>query len=399
MAHDMDKTVEAILPEMAALRHEFHQHPETHFQEQWTSERIARFLDEIGVPYARGLAKGTGIVATLEGGRKSSGSRTVGLRTDIDALDIQEETGLPYASEVPNRMHGCGHDGHMACLCGAVRVLKEHQEELSGTVKFLFQPAEEIEGGARFMVEDGALDGVDVIFGLHGFPDLPVGHVIVKPGPFMASANFFRVDVQGRGCHGADPAAGVDPVVVAAHITTALQTVVSRELDPWESVVVTVAHIEAGVTSNIIPDTAFLEGTIRTLTPEIDAHVRTSVTRIVEHTAQSFRATASVDFGEAAYPALHNDPDSAAFVRETAVQLFGADRVIDPGHPYMVAEDFAYYLEKVPGAFFFLGVNPDPATPYPPLHSTKYNFSDEALEPGIRLWSHLAVRALNQRET
>ncbi|MCP4643838.1 MAG: amidohydrolase, partial [bacterium] len=375
---------------------EFHQHPEIRFQEKWTSERIARFLDEVGVPYKGGLAKGTGIVATLEGGKRLPDTRTVALRSDIDALDIQEETGLPYASRIPNRMHGCGHDGHMACLCGAVRTLKEHQQELAGTVKFLFQPAEEIEGGARFMVEDGALEGVDVIFGLHGFPDLPVGHIIVKPGPFMASANFFRVDVQGKGCHGADPGAGIDPVVVAAHITTALQTVISRELDPWESGVVTVAHIEAGTTSNIIADTAFLEGTIRTLTPEADEHVRASVRRIVEHTAQAFRATATVDFGEVAYPALHNDPESAAFVRDTAIDLFGAERVVDPGHPYMVAEDFAYYLDQVPGAFFFLGVNPDPSIPYPPLHTTKYDFCDEALRPGIRLLSHLAARALQQ---
>lgn len=393
MTHDIDTTAKRITPEIAALRHEFHQRPETRFQEHWTSGRIARFLDEIGIPYRRGLAKGTGIVATLEGGKKKAGSRTVALRADIDALEIQEETGLPYASQIPNRMHACGHDGHMACVCGAARALKEHQGELEGTVKFLFQPSEEMEGGARFMIEDGALDGVDVIFGLHGYPALPAGNIMVRPGPFMASAGFFRVTIQGKGSHGADPAAGIDPVIVAAHITTALQTLVSREINPWDSGVVSVTHIQTGSTSNIIPDVAFLEGTVRSVTREVEKTIHDGLLRVVEHTAASFRATARVEQSDASYPALHNEPASAQLVRDTAVDLFGVERVIDPGHPVMLAEDFAYYLEKAPGAFFFLGVNPDANMPYPPLHSPKYNFSDEAIEPGIRLMAHLAVRA------
>lgn len=387
MSHDIEAVLGQILPEIADLRHELHQHPEIRFQERWTADRIARFLDAHGIPHRDGLAKGTGIVATVEG----NGKRVVALRADIDALEIQEETGLPYASRIPQRMHACGHDGHTAILCGTGAVLMRLRDRLPCTVRLLFQPAEEQAGGARFMVADGAVDGVDAVFGLHGWPGLALGRIATKPGPFMASADFFRIVVRGRGCHGADPAAGIDPIVVAAHITTALQTIVSRELDPREPAIVTVAHIDAGATTNIIPDTAFMEGTIRSFDPRVDAALRESVDRVARNIAKALRATAETQFGGQSYPALVNSPDMTRHVCDCAADTLGPDAVEVLDRPVMVSEDFACYLEAVPGAFFFLGVNANAGKPCPSLHTPQYDFPDAALPIGIRLMTRLAL--------
>lgn len=387
----LDATILEILPELVELRHELHRHPEIRFQEHWTSDRVARFLDEAGVPYRRGYAKGTGIVATIEG----KGPRSVALRADMDALELQEETGLPYASETPGRMHACGHDGHTTCLCGTAKVLQRYRDRLHGTVRLIFQPAEEQAAGARFMLREGALDGVAAAFALHAGPALPVGAVGLKDGWLMASADWFHITVRGVGCHGADPAAGVDPVVTAAHIATALQTVVSREIDPWEPAVVTVAQIQAGHATNIIPDSARMAGTYRSFRPEVQARIRAAVQRVAENVAAAFRACVDVKFGgEEIYPALYNDPAMTNFVRETVAEALGPDKLVELEHPIMAAEDFAYYLQQVPGAFVFLGNNPDPATTAPPLHSSRFDFRDEAIPAGVKLLSSLALRFL-----
>ena len=382
-------TIREILPEIIALRHELHGHPEIRFEERWTSDRIARFLEENDIPYTRGFAKGTGIVAMLPGPE----AKTVALRADIDALEIQEETGAAYASTIPHRMHACGHDGHTAVLCGAAKVLARHRDALKGTVRFIFQPAEESAGGARYMVEEGVMDGVDAVFALHAWPTIPVGHVKLRAGTMMATAGFFRVDITGKGCHGADPGAGIDPIVAAAHITTALQTITSRELDPSEAGVVTVGHIEAGSASNIIPDTALLEGTIRALTEETAQRIAQAVERIVEHTAQALRAVAKVRFGEPPYPPVINDPAMTEFVRETVVETLGADKLVEAPHPSMTAEDFAFYLQRVPGAFIWLG-NAFPEGPGHPLHSARFDFNDAAITPALTLMTNLAARFL-----
>jgi len=258
---ELSGAVDGIIDEIVTLRHELHQHPEIRFEEHWTAQRIGRFLDQAKIPFSGGFAGGTGIVATLP----AVGGKTVALRADMDGLELDEQTGLEYASQIPHRMHACGHDGHVACLCGAAKVLARRRAQRDRTVKFIFQPAEELGAGGRRMVAEGVLDGVDAAFALHAWPDLPVGCIGLKSGPMMASADWFRIDVTGKGCHAADPASGVDPVVVAAHITTALQTIVSREVDPRDAAVVTVGRIQAGVATNIIPDTARLEGTFRTL--------------------------------------------------------------------------------------------------------------------------------------
>jgi len=385
-------TVRATVPEIVALRRELHQHPEVRFQEQWTSGRIARFLDEAGCSFESGHGGGTGLVACIEG----KGPKTVALRADMDALEIQEETGLPYASQIPDRMHACGHDGHMAGLCGAIKVLLASRDLLKGTVKFIFQPGEEQVGGAKGMVEEGVMDGVDVVFGLHGWPNLPLGCIGIKPGRMMASADFFSIEVEGQGCHGAQPHVGVDPVIVAAHIATALQTVVSRELDPREPAVVSVTQISAGSGTNIIPANAILKGTVRAFSPDMCTAIRNAVIRIAENTAQAFRATARVKFGDVPYPALSNDAAAASFVRETVCDVLGVDKVIDLEQPTTGAEDFAFYLQRAPGAFFFLGLSPEPTAPRAPLHSPQFDFNDDALPAAIMLFAHLALRYLAQ---
>ena len=383
----MRSTIETILPEIVALRHELHRHPEIRFEERWTSDRIARFLTEAGVSFTRGHAKGTGIVAQIAHGH----GPTVAFRSDMDALEIHEQTGLPYASETSQRMHACGHDGHTAILCGTAKLLQGQASQIRGTIKLIFQPAEEQAAGGRFIVEEGILDNVDAVFALHTWPGLPLGHIGVRPGPAMASADIFDIVVHGVGCHAADPAAGIDPVMVAAHIVVALQSVVSREINPWDSAAITVAQIAAGHASNVIPETARMTGTFRAFTPAVRNALRDAIARVATQTAAAHRATVDVEFADEYYPPLINDPAMAQFAHDTAAHAFGENRVIEPEHPTMAAEDFAFYLERVPGAFLFLG-NHEGAPQH--LHSPTFNFNDNALPTGIELMATLATRFL-----
>lgn len=388
----MKDTIQSILPEIIELRHELHTHPEIRFEEHWTSDRISAFLDSCGIEHTRGHARGTGIVATIRG----EGSRTVALRSDMDALEIEEETGVSYRSTIPNRMHACGHDGHMANLCGTAKVLQTLRDQLKGNVKLIFQPAEEQAAGGRLIVEEGILDDVDGVFGLHCWPTLPVGQVGVKSGPAMASADFFRITIKGIGCHGADPASGVDPVLIAAHVLTALQSIVTRETNPWDPAVLTVAKVSAGEASNVIPETAIMEGTFRALSHPVRDRIFASIARIAENTARAHNAEASVEFDGEPYPFLNNDPEMSDFVKDMVRQAFGDERLYEPKFAAMTAEDFAYYLQRVPGAFLFLGNNPDPASKYPGLHSPHFDFCDEALPTGIELLSTVALRFLER---
>ena len=384
------QTVADILPEIVALRHELHQHPEIRFEEEWTSDRIARFLDEVGIAYTRGHAKGTGIVATLEG----SPGKTVVLRADMDALEIAEETGLSYASTIPERMHACGHDGHMANLCGAVKTLSEHRGLVKGCIKFFFQPAEENAAGGRYMVEEGLLDGVDAAFGLHGWPTLRTGVVGVKTGAAMASADFFRITIEGAGTHAADPGSGVDPIAIAGHVMTALQNIVSREINPWEPAVITVTKIYGGHALNVIPEKAYMEGTFRALSEKVRKQIFEAIPRLVEHTAAAHRARATADFIGESYPFLSNDPKMSELAKRVVVEAFGRESLNEPANATMGSEDFAFYLQKVPGAYVFLGVNPSDSERYPSLHSPRYDFNDDALPVGIELMCRLALRFL-----
>jgi len=392
----MNKNIRAaiagVIPEITALRHELHEHPEIRFEEQWTSDRVARFLDEAGIPHTRGHAKGTGIVARIEGAT----GKTVALRADMDALELEEKTGLPYASKTANRMHACGHDGHMACLCGAAKVLSQNRDALAGTVKLLFQPAEELGAGGLCMVHEGVLDGVDAVFALHAWPTIPVGCIGVKSGPMMAGADFFRIDIQGRGCHGARPADGIDPVMVAAHIVLALQTIVSREIEALDPAVVSVCSIHAGAASNIIPDSAHIEGTFRTLNPATRDAVACAIERIAQGTAQALRATAAVQFGDACYVPLHNAPSMTEFARKAIAAALGPDAVVELERPSMGAEDFAFYLQKTPGALVLLGIAASPDKPHPPLHSPHFDFNDAAIGTALSTLVGLSADFLRQ---
>jgi amidohydrolase len=385
----LSERISSLTPSIASLRHELHEHPEIRFEEEWTSDRVAAFLDELDVPHTRGHAKGTGIVATL-----GEGGKTVLLRADMDALEIEEETGLPYASKIPNRMHACGHDGHTACLCGVIQTLSEMRDTLNGTVKFVFQPGEEVAAGGRYIVEEGHLEGVDATFALHGWPELPVGKIALRAGPMLAGADIFVINVHGKGCHAAAPETGVDSVVVAAHITTALQTIVSREIDPLDPAVVSVAMIHGGNTSNVIPETARLEGTFRYLNEDVRNRLMSAIERVAVDVARAFRAEATVRFGPDPYPPLHNDPGATQFVFDTAADVLDGDACSELDRPFMGAEDFAFYLEKAPGAFICLGVNPSETDPYPALHNPKYDFNDDAIPTAITLMSNLALRTL-----
>lgn len=390
MNNTLRATIRQLAPAITALRHELHQHPEIRFEERWTSDRIAEFLGAEGIPFTRGHCKGTGIVATIAG----EGAAAVALRADMDALEIQEDTGLDYASRIPNRMHACGHDGHSAMLCGAAAALWRHRSELQGTVRCIFQPAEEIAAGGRFIVEEGLLDGAGAVFALHCWPGLPCGSVAIGTGPVMASADFFRIVVKGKGGHGANPGAAIDPIVVAAHILTALQSIVSRETNPWDAVVVSVARIEAGFASNIIPETAIMEGTYRALNPASRARTADAIERIASQIARAFRAEAIMESEGAGYPPLSNDIAMGEFAQACARVQFGEDRVLPVNHPYMTAEDFAYYLQAVPGAFIFLGNDtPDAADP-PSLHSPRFVFNDEAIPVGMEMLAGAATRYL-----
>ncbi|HPO15476.1 MAG TPA: M20 family metallopeptidase [Candidatus Hydrogenedentes bacterium] len=379
-------TISGILPEIEALRHELHQHPEIRFEEHWTSERISRFLKEANIPFTRGHARGTGICALIHGEKEGP---EVALRADMDALEIQEETTLPYASILPGRMHACGHDGHLAILCGVAKTLLHLRNHIQGTVKLLFQPAEEQAGGGRLMVEEGLLNGVSAVFALHGWPNLPAGKAAAKSGCLMAGADFFKIEIHGRGGHGADPANAIDPILAAAHIITALQSLVAREIDPWDAAVITVAHIEAGATSNIIPDHARMEGTCRALTPETRLRLIQAIERVAANTALAFRAHAEFTLGTDGYPPLYNHPEMSALAREAILETFGNDGVWELNRPCMTSEDFAFYLERTPGAYILLGTG----GPHP-LHTPHFDFNDAVMPHAIELMCRIAFRAL-----
>lgn len=388
LRHRLEAEIAACLPETVALRQTLHRFPEVHFEEYETSRRLQEILCAFNIPHTTGHAGGTGIVATLGG--KLPGP-TVALRADMDALPIQEATGLPYASQHAGRMHACGHDGHMACLMGAARILKHHEKELPGTVKIIFQPAEEELAGGRRIVEEGHLEGVAAVFALHGWPELPVGTVASRPGPFLASADFFRITIEGRGGHAANPGANTDPVVIAAQIVTHLQTLVSRHVNPWDAAVVTVASIHGGDAPNITPDTVVLEGTWRALTSGTRQQLHAGIRQVAEGVSRASGATATVETIGAGYPPLINDVEMARFVAETANQHLGSTAFQECPHPLMVAEDFAFYLEATPGAFLLLGVAGAEGGAAPGLHTDTFDFNDEAIPYGIQMLVTLAT--------
>jgi len=386
----IQRHIDSILPELVALRRDLHSHPELGFEETRTATRVVEVLRETGrLSIRTGVAK-TGVVAVLNGDKSAP---CLALRADMDALPIVEQTGLGYASRSPGRMHACGHDGHTTCLLGAARVLARMADELPGPVKFIFQPAEENGGGGRQMVEAGVLEDppVEAAIALHAWPTQPVGTIAVRSGPAMASTDTCRIRVEGRGAHGAYPHRGIDPILAASHIVVALQSIVARNVDPIDHAVVTVGSIHGGTVCNIIPTECTLEATLRAHNARTREGLRESVRRIAENTARALGATAHVEMEEG-YPVTVNDPALSRWVVDVGREVLGPDRVVTDEPPSMGGEDFAYYGQKVPAVMFRLGVRPPGADSYPGLHNPMFDFNDDALAVGVRMFCELAVR-------
>ena len=371
--------------QIIALRRDIHREPELGFDTERTAQKVLAALDGLPLDIETGVAR-NGIVATLWGGE----GPTVALRADMDALPIEEETGLPFSSEIEGRMHACGHDGHTSMLVGAAHALSQRdlRDRLNGTVKFVFQPAEEGGGGGRVMVDEGVADDVASIFALHLWPGLPFGKVATKAGSIMAAADAFEMEIRGSGGHGAMPHLAADAVVIAAQVVTTLQTVVSREVDPVEPAVLTVGEIGAGTAFNIIPEKARLGGTVRTLNPDLRERMPGRIEALARGVAKGMRGDANLEY-TFSYPVTANEEGAADSVLSVAEDVFGAESVLELSNPSMGAEDFAFFLEKVPGAFIWLGVGEDVSG----LHTPKFAFDEEVLPRGSALLAALALEA------
>ncbi|MDQ0324163.1 hippurate hydrolase [Rhodopseudomonas julia] len=378
------------LPEIVAMRHELHRHPELGLEEEWTSNYVAEKLQGLGYEVHRGLAK-TGVVATLTNG---SGKRAVGLRADFDALPIQEKTGLPYQSEIPDRMHACGHDGHTAMLLGAAKRLAERRN-FDGTVHLIFQPAEENFGGAKMMVDEGLFElfPCDAVFALHNEPQLPFGQFALRDGPIMAAVDEARIVITGRGGHGAHPEDTIDPIVAASSIVMALQTIVARNTHPIEPAVVTVGSIHGGSASNIIPESVEIVVGIRSFDDATRDLLEEKIRLIATRQAAGFGARADVDYLRS-YDATINDTAETDFLRAQAIRFAGAENVTDLARPFMGSEDFAYMLKAQPGSYFFLGTGRGPDDP--PLHHPSFDFNDDILATGVAFWTEFAEAFLSR---
>ncbi|TMV44177.1 amidohydrolase [Paenibacillus mesophilus] len=375
--------------ELVEFRRDLHRYPELSMQESETAAKVAEQLRAMGFEIKTGVG-GHGIVADLAGAKPG---KTIALRADMDALPIEEESGEPFASQRPGVMHACGHDAHTTMLLGAARILMEQKEQIQGTVRFLFQSAEEINRGARLMIEEGALDGVDEIFGLHNLPTLAAGKVATRYGSLMGSVDRFEILLTGKGGHGAIPDQSIDPVVAASAIVTGLQTAVSREISPFDPVVVTVGSLQAGDTYNVIPHRASMVGTIRTFAPHVQATMKERITRIAGQIAEAYRCKAEVEYTEMT-PVLVSADDSVAHVERTVEEAIGADNRIEAA-PTLAGEDFSLYLQKVPGCFFWLGSGPrEGAERSYGLHHPKFRIEEECLPLGASLLAAIALKRL-----
>lgn len=378
---------DAIKNDLIETRHHLHAHPELSFEEIETARFVADKLEGWGYEVARNVG-GHGVVARLKVG---SGSKSVAIRADMDALPITEETGLAYASTVPGRMHACGHDGHTTMLLGAAEYLARTRR-FDGTVNLIFQPAEEagVGSGAQAMIADGLFERFpsDAIFGLHNHPGAPAGHWLMRSGPLMAAADTVKISITGRGGHASRPHLTVDPVVIACTLVVSLQSIVSRNVDPTQTAVITVGAIHAGEASNVIPNTATLSLSVRSFEPTIRALLEQRIHAMTQAVAEGHGATAEVLF-EHGYPVVVNSDAETAFARSVAEELFGIENV-STCHLIPGSEDFAYFLEQRPGSFLRLGNGVDSQI----LHSSKYNFADESLTVGAAMWARLAEKFL-----
>jgi amidohydrolase len=377
--------IQALQPQLVEWRRRLHQHPELGFKEQLTARFIAQKLQEWGIEHQTGIAK-TGIVAIIKG-NKHPATSVLAIRADMDALPIQEENEVSYRSQHDGIMHACGHDGHTAIALGTAYYLSQHREDFAGTVKIIFQPAEEGPGGAKPMIEAGVLKNPDVnaIVGLHLWNNLPLGTVGVRSGALMAAVELFECKIFGKGGHGAIPHQTVDSVVVAAQIVNALQTIVARNIDPLESAVVTVGELHAGTAHNVIAATAQMKGTVRYFNPKFEDYFRQRIEQIVAGICQSHGATYDLNYRHL-YPPTINDPAMAEFVRSVAAAVVETPIGVVPECQTMGGEDMSFFLQEVPGCYFFLGsANAEKNLAYP-HHHPRFDFDETTLGMGVEIF-------------
>lgn len=377
------------LPQLIEWRRRFHRRPELGFQEQLTAEFLSDRLTELAIPHQTGIAQ-TGIVARVEGTQPGP---VLAIRADMDALPIQEANEVPYRSLFDGVMHACGHDGHTAIALGTAAYLSKHREDFCGTVKIIFQPAEEGPGGAKPMIEAGVLKNPDVdgIIGLHLWNNLPLGVVGVRGGALMAAVENFRCTIFGRGGHGAMPHQTIDSIVIAAQIVTALQTIVARNIDPIDSAVVTVGELHGGSAENVIADSAWMRGTIRYFNPNLESYFCDRLEKIIAGICQGHEADYTLDYSPL-YPPVINDEGMADLVRSVAREVVETPLGIAPTCQTMGGEDMSFFLQEVPGCYFFLGsANPDKGLAYP-HHHPRFDFDESALAMGVEMFVRCVER-------
>lgn len=376
-------------PEITEWRRDLHMHPELLYDVHRTAASVAEKLKAFGCDEVVPGVGRTGVVGVIKGKKPAGSRKAIGMRADMDALPIEEATGLSYKSTVPGKMHACGHDGHTAMLLGAAKYLAETRN-FGGTAVVIFQPAEEGGAGGKAMVDDGLMTrfGIEEVYGMHNYPGIPLGEFALRPGPLMAAADHFTIEIEGKGGHAARPHFSVDTVLVGAEIVSALQSIVSRNVDPLHSAVVSVCLFQAGTTNNVIPQTALLSGTSRSLTPEVQDLLENRIREVVEGTAKVHGAKAVLKYSRG-YPVTRNHPDQAAFAASIAKEIVGDTNVDTDINPVMGAEDFSFMLNARPGAFIFVG-NGDSAG----LHHPAYNFNDDVIPIGSSYWVRLAEKAL-----
>ncbi|WEJ32620.1 M20 aminoacylase family protein [Devosia sp. SD17-2] len=373
--------------EITAWRRDLHANPELLFDVHRTAGIVAEKLREFGCDEVMTGLGQTGVVAIING--RGGPGKTIGLRADMDALSVTEKTGAPHASTVPGKMHACGHDGHTSMLLGAAKYLSETRN-FSGRVALIFQPAEEGGGGGKVMIEDGLFEkvAIDEVYGMHNWPGMPVGHFGIRVGGIMAATDRFYIDVVGQGGHAARPQQTVDPLIVSAQMVVALQTIVSRNLDPMANAVLSVTMLEAGEADNVISRTAKITGTVRTLDPDVQDFIEAKLNEMVPQFAKSFGAEASIRYVRG-YPVTVNSERETAFAADVARDVVGEERVDDDVAPSLGGEDFSFLLQERPGAYIFLG-NGNSSE----LHTDTYDFNDDAIPVGVSYWARLVEKAL-----
>ena len=378
---------ETLLGEVKQWRQQIHSQPELGFKEFKTSSFIVDKLKSFGIEVHQGLG-GTGVVGIL----KNGSGPTIGIRADIDALPIKEQNDIEHKSTHENCMHACGHDGHTSVLLGTAKHLSQHKN-FSGTIYFIFQPAEEVLGGAKAMIDDGLFDKfpMDAVYGLHNWPGLPVGEIAVNNGPMMASFDTFEITLTGKGTHAAMPHLGADPIAAGAALITNIQSIVSRRISPLKSGVISVTQMNSGDTTNVIPDYAILKGTVRSFDMDVRQSMQDMLTEMVAVLPPLYGVTGEMDY-HIRYPVTTNDSQAYLDIKEAATDALGADKVNTDVEPSMASEDFSFMSQVVKGAYFWLGV--DGSSPSKPLHNAAYDFNDDAIETGIKVWVSLVESQL-----